>query len=79
VTELERAARRLIDTFPPAITAPSMREHLGPGWQATALAVDELNDALADISRERDRATFIASRYCEHDDATTDAGFSLGD
>jgi len=38
-------------------------------------------DALADISRERDRAAFIASRYCEHDDAdaTTDAGFSLGD
>ena len=78
MTALERAARRLIATLPSAF-APPMREHLGPNWQATALAVDEVSDALAAIDKERERMRFIASRYCEHDDATTDVGFSLED
>ena len=74
MTPLERAARRLVATLPMAL-GPKGRDHLGPSWQATAIALDELSDALNDLDRARTLA-----RYCEHgDDATTDAGFVLGE
>jgi len=40
VTELERAARRLIETLQP-LPGPKMREHLEPEWLATVHAAEK--------------------------------------